>query len=334
MKNPRLFGAGILVMLFWQSCQKPLVETREAIEFPSDFPPVQYQNPSNPFNAASIALGRKLFYDPNLSRSRTISCGSCHAQVHGFADHNLPVSFGIYGRKGQRNAPSLVNLAWMPRFMWDGGIRHLDVLSIAPFTDTTEMGMTLPAVLERVRENPEYESYFNQAYGTFDVDESRVLLPLSQFMLSIISDQSKYDRVRRSQDQFTPIEQKGYELFKTNCSTCHQEPLLTRNDFQRNGITNNGSELGRFRITQLPQDSFAFKVPTLRNVELTYPYMHNGRIRTLKEVLDAYNNADRSHAPNLPTFHLDENQKEALIAFLKTLTDYRMISNLNLSEPR
>jgi cytochrome c peroxidase len=129
-------------------------------------------------------------------------------------------------------------------------------------------------------------------------------------MLSIISDQSKYDRVRRSQDQFTPIEQKGYELFKTNCSTCHQEPLLTRNDFQRNGITNNGSELGRFRITQLPQDSFAFKVPTLRNVELTYPYMHNGRIRTLKEVLDAYNNADRSHAPNLPAFHLDENQKQ------------------------
>jgi len=334
MKFPRLLGAGILVLLNWQACREPQIETRNAIEFPSDFPPISYQNPANPFTEAHIALGRKLFYDPNLSLTRNISCGSCHAQVHGFADHNLPLSFGIFGRKGKRNSPSLVNVAWMPNFMWDGGIRHLDVMPIAPLTDSTEMGMTLPLVLERVKENEEYKTLFMNAYGKFEVSETSVLLPLSQFMLSIISDQSKYDRVRRSQDKFTANESNGYQIFKKNCSSCHQEPLFTRNDFQKNGITFNGEELGRFRITQILEDSFYFKVPTLRNVELTYPYMHDGRFRTLEEVLEAYNQVDRNHAPNLPEFNLNTIEKEQLIAFLKTLTDYSLISNHKLSEPR
>ncbi len=334
MKFPRLFGAGILVLLNFQACQEPEIETRKPIEFPADFPPITYQNPENPFSQAHIALGRKLFYDPNLSLTRNISCGSCHAQVHGFADHNTPQSFGIYGRKGVRNTPALINLAWMSQFMWDGGIRHLDVMPIAPFTDSTEMGLSLPQLLTRVEENTTYLDYFQKAYGTTQVDEKRILFALSQFMLSLISDNSKYDRVRRHQDKFTLQEERGYALFQENCVNCHQEPLFTSGTFQRNGITKNGADLGRFRITQLPKDSFYFKVPTLRNIALTYPYFHDGRFRNLEEVLEAYNHADRSVSSGLPLFNLDNSQKQELISFLNTLTDYTFISKHQFSEPR
>ncbi len=334
MKFPRLFGAGILVLLNLNACREPEIESRNAIEFPADFPPIAYQNPENPFTEAHIALGRKLFYDPNLSLTRNISCGSCHAQVHGFADHNTPQSFGIFGRKGVRNSPALINLAWMNEFMWDGGIRHLDVMPIAPITDTTEMGLSLPLLINRVEENISYNTFFQQAYGTTQVNEKRILYALSQFMLSLISDGSKYDRVRRNQDKFSLQEQKGYSLFKEYCVNCHQEPLLTDVTFQRNGITKEGPDLGRFRITQMPKDSFYFKVPTLRNVALTYPYFHDGRFQNLEEVLDAYNHADRTLSSGLPSFNLDNSQKQELISFLNTLTDYSFISNHQFSEPR
>lgn len=334
-RNPHiLFFVGILIVLAGSSCSDQESVTKTPFAFPSDFPPVAYQNPSNNANDAVFELGRKLFYDANLSKTRTVSCGSCHAQVHGFADHNIPFSFGIYGRQGVRNAPALVNLAWMSNFMWDGGIRHLDVLSIAPFTDTNEMGMTLPLVVQRANENPEYKSLLKAAYQVEEFDESKILLPLSQFMLRLVSNNSKYDRVRRGQDRYNEVEARGYQLFQNYCSNCHTEPLLTHNRFEKNGLLLSGNDVGRFRITQVPTDSFAFKVPSLRNVALTYPYMHNGSLRRLEDVLEAYNQSDRSKAPELPQFYLNTDDKKALIAFLESLTDYKFISNLELSEPR
>jgi cytochrome c peroxidase len=329
----RLFLLGV-VILSVVSCRERDIVPKQAITFPQDFPPYHYNNPNNTLSKEKISLGQQLFYDKNLSSNRTISCGSCHAQVHGFADHNIPISFGIFNRKGIRNTPGLVNLAWMNRFMWDGGIRHLDVLPIAPFTDSNEMGLTLNEVVNRVNENSKYTSLMQAAFGESHANETHILLALSQFMLSLISDNSKYDRVRRKQEHFTAQENKGYQLFRKYCADCHSEPLLTNNQLSSNGITTSGSDLGHFIISQMPSDSFLYKVPTLRNIELTYPYMHNGTLHSLGEVIDAYNRSDRNKAPQLKKIFISSEEKEHLIAFLKTLTDYTFISNHQFSEPK
>lgn len=334
MRILRAIGLTV-VILGSMGCSKvvPSDQVSEGITFPKDFPPIAYNNPSNPITKAKIKVGRHLFYDVNLSKNRTISCGSCHAQVHGFADHNTALSFGIYGRMGKRNAPAIVNVAWMNSFMWDGGIRHLDVISIAPLTDTTEMGLTLKEVVQRVKEQNKYEKLFKEAYGSDSINEHRILLSLSQFMLQLISDQSKYDKVRRGTERFTQDEQRGYELFKVNCSSCHQEPLMTNHQFKSNGIPKN-SDPGRYRITQIEADKGLFKVPTLRNVELTYPYMHDGSIYSLQEVIESYNEVDRTTHPEIPQFQFNSTQIDQLVAFLKTLTDYSFISNHSYSEIR
>ncbi len=319
------------------SCKPEPTITNPEFTYPAEFGSIAYPNPSNRPTQAGIELGRHLFYDVNLSLNRTISCGSCHAQVHGFADHNLPVSFGIYNRKGIRNSPSIINMAWSPTFMWDGGIRHLDVMPIAPFTDTNEMGMTLPGVMERIKENSKYLNLYQKAFPNKEINEETTLLALSQFMLSLISNNSKYDQVKKGKSQFSTSESNGYELFKTHCNSCHSEPLFTNHQFEYNGIVAMESDPGRYRITQLPNDKYRFKVPTLRNTEITYPYMHNGSIRTLDEVLNKYVESshiesNRNYSGKLIPITLSESERKDLIAFIKTLTDYDLISNPKFSE--
>ena len=319
------------------SCKPEPTKTNPDFNYPAEFGSIAYPNPNNKPTPAGIELGRHLFYDVNLSLNRTVSCGSCHAQVHGFADHNLPVSFGIYNRKGIRNSPSIINLAWSPTFMWDGGIQHLDVMPIAPFTDTNEMGMTLPSVIERIKENSKYLNLYQKAFPNKEINEETTLLALSQFMLSLISNNSKYDQVKKGKTQFTTSESNGYELFKTHCNSCHSEPLFTNHQFEYNGIVVTESDPGRYRITQLTSDKYRFKVPTLRNTELTYPYMHNGSIRTLDEVLSEYVESshiesNRNYSGKLNPITLSETERKDLIAFIKTLTDYDIISNPKFSE--
>lgn len=316
------------------SCKEgdEIISIDEPISFPSDFPRIEYSNEETPFTKDRILLGRHLFYDNDLSEDHRISCGSCHAQVHGFADHNTPKSFGIHGRLGKRNAPAIVNVAWMKNFMWDGGIRNLDVMSIAPLTDSNEMGLTLKDVVRRVSQKDKYRQLFKNAYGSDSIDEYRILVSLSQFMLQLISDNSKYDRVKRGQATFNSDEKAGYELFKGNCGNCHQEPLFTHHQFERNGVVHNQDDPGRYRITQLEEDRGKFKVPTLRNIELTYPYMHDGSILTLTDVIQGYNNVDRNLNPNVPNFHLDSIETNQIMAFLKTLTDYTFISKYEFAE--
>jgi len=311
----------VLVLFFHLgSCQKN--PTSAEFKFPNDFPNVEYKNPNNELTPEKIYLGRVLFYDPNLSSTRTISCGSCHAQVHGFADHNLPKSFGVHNRLGKRNSPSIQNLAWNKSFMWDGGITHLDVMPIAPITDVNEMDLPLGLAIERIKENKQYQPLFQKAYNDTTINEKTVLFALSQFMLSLVSDQSKYDDVRRGKSNFNKLEKQGYTLFQSNCSKCHSEPLLTNNHFEYNGLAVNDTDLGRFRITQLQKDTHHFKVPSLRNVALTYPYMHDGSFSNLDQVLNAYK----------LKFQLQNQDVDALRAFLHTLTDHKFISNLNHGE--
>jgi cytochrome c peroxidase len=331
----RLLLAFISLTFF--GCKPESNSSAPEFNYPTEFGNIVYPNQNNKPTPAGIELGRHLFYDVNLSANKTISCGSCHAQVHGFADHNLPVSFGIFNRKGVRNSPAIFNLAWSPTFMWDGGIRHLDVMPIAPFTDTNEMGMTLPGVINRIKENSKYNNLYQKAFPGKEINEETTLLALSQFMLALISNNSKYDQVKKGKAQFNHSESVGYELFKTHCNSCHTEPLFTNYQYEYNGIVATGSDKGRYRISQIPNDEYRFKVPTIRNAELTYPYMHNGSIRTLDEVLTKYVESshiesNRVYSGKLQPISLSESDRKDLIAFIKTITDYDIIANPKFSE--
>ena len=295
--------------------------------FPKYFPKPVYHFEQNQSNDLKIELGRTLFYDPILSLDNTISCASCHNPYNAFAhvDHNL--SHGINDKIGKRNAPVLFNLAWHKSFMWDGAINHLDVQALAPISHPNEMGETISNVLLKLNRNQIYKQLFYQAYGDSLINTERTLKSISQFLLSLISSNSKYDSMLLGKIQFNTQEQNGYRLFKLHCNSCHKEPLFSDFSFKNNGLPlDTGlNDFGRCSISLLPNDSFKFKVPTLRNIEFSYPYMHDGRFKTLAQVMSHYNSIDLNNK-KLSTelqrkLNLSSNEKVDIVAFLKTLTD-------------
>jgi cytochrome c peroxidase len=275
-----------------------------------------YDFSRNPLSEAKIALGRVLFYDPILSKDGSISCASCHSSYNAFAHTDHALSHGIYDSVGLRNAPALMNLAWQPHFMWDGAVHHLDVQALAPIASPSEMGEDFAQVIAKLRETERYPSLFQAAYGDSTITGERFLKALAQFQLTLISAGSRYDRMRAGQLTFSPQEEQGYQVFKEYCGRCHVEPLFSNYAFSSHGLPPDPllGDLGRYRITGNPADSLLFKTPTLRNLAYTYPYMHDGRFRTLRQVLDHYEEA------SLPTA-LGPAQKADLLAFLRTLND-------------
>jgi cytochrome c peroxidase len=285
-------------------------------------------------------LGRNLFYDPILSRDKTISCASCHLQQTGFThvDHN--VSHGIDGRIGTRNSLALINLAWSKNFMWDGGVNNLEVQPINPITSPLEMDEKFENIIIKLQQSQKYRELFAKAFGDEKVTSQRILKALAQFTVMLKSSDSKYDRVMRKEESFTLQEQKGYELFKINCATCHKEPLFTVDKFENNGLKPDDyfKDGGRIKITNVRKDSLRFKVPTLRNIELTSPYMHDGSIKNLAMVLFHYTN-DIYDSPTLSKqlnkkIVLDEKDKDNLLLFLRTLTDETFVKNPRFQFPR
>lgn len=329
-----LLVAGILLLL--SACkpnEKPsTTSTFEGFERPDHFPAPVYQFENNPVTKEGFALGKKLFYDPILSKDGTISCGSCHFQEAGFSDPGKAFSIGIEGKTGIRNSPALSNLAWFPAFMADGGINHIEVMPIAPITDSLEMGEELLAdVIAKLQADDEYKKLFAKAFDHNEVTAQHLLHVLAQFMGMMISADSKFDQHLLGEDVFSDSEKRGYALFQQNCSSCHQGPLLTNFSYQNNGLDLYSEDQGRERITLLPEDHGKFKVPTLRNIELSFPYMHDGRFVNLKEVIEHYTNGIQP-ASNLAEelkdpIVLNENEKEDLLNFLSTLTDYQYITN-------
>jgi len=310
---------------------------------PAGWPKPRYNFSQNPLTPEGVALGRRLFYDPLLSADSTISCASCHLPATGFTHVDHALSHGIKGRKGTRNSPALVNLAWSGTFMWDGGVNHLDVQPLAPLQSEVEMNSSLNTVLLRLQQSGHYRRQFAAAFKhNPEINSQNFLKALAQFLLTVQSFNSKYDQVLRHEpgQSFTAAEARGLTLFRKHCNTCHSEPLFTNNSFENNGlppdtILNDG---GRVKITRRFSDSLKFKVPSLRNVEVTYPYMHDGRFRSLQMVLFHYshgtqntiNQSDRLKTP-LP---LSEQDKGDLIAFLKTLTDEAFLHNPRYAYPR
>lgn len=300
---------------------------------PKGWPTPAYDFKANPLSKEKIALGRMLFHDPVLSRDNTISCASCHLPNTAFTHVDHDLSHGIEGRIGTRNSPALMNLAWGKSFMWDGAVNHLDVQALAPIENHAEMDESLAHVVKKLQAKPEYAAMYKAAFGSTAITGEHTLKALSQFMLTFVSADSKYDKVVRGETAFNEWESKGYALFKTNCASCHKEPLFTNDGFENNGleVDTTLNDFGRIRLTHRVADSLKFKVPTLRNVEVSYPYMHDGRFKNLQMVLFHYS-SDIHQSPTLAAqlrngIVLSEDDKRNLIAFLKTLTDETFLHN-------
>lgn len=300
---------------------------------PVYFPIPVYDFTQNPLDSAKINLGRILFYDPILSTDNTISCASCHSPYNAFAHTDHDLSHGIFDSIGKRNAPALFNLAWQKTFMWDGAINHLDMQALAPISHPKEMGSDISEVIRKLSLSKEYKHLFFVAFKDSTITSSKILKALSQFQLTLVSANAKYDKVKLGKEEFTEQEQNGYQLFKANCASCHSEPLFSNYNFENNGLPMDSTlkDLGRYEITKNDNDKRKFKVPSLRNLSYTYPYMHDGRFTTLKEVINHYNSGIEKS--NTLSTHLYKpifftaNEKVDLIAFLLTLNDKDFVFN-------
>ncbi|MFN7115992.1 MAG: cytochrome-c peroxidase [Saprospiraceae bacterium] len=341
-----IFNTALLWLMLLFACQ-PETEVTPAeptIEFkvPANFPQPVYDLSKNPITQEGFELGRTLFYDGILSRDGTISCGFCHQQQSAFTQHAHTLSHGIDDRLTMRNALPIQNLAWEKEFFWDGGVFHLDLFAVEPIQNENEMDESLPNVLNKLRNHPSYPKLFEKAFGTPEITTDRFLKALSQFQLMCISADSKYDKyVRKEGVMLSSEEIAGMQIFQQKCASCHSGELFTDNSYRNNGLTiGNPEDTGRERITLNENDKFKFKVPSLRNVELTRPYMHDGRIRTLEAVLDHY----ASNVQDSPTLdsllkkkgrlgiELSATEKTQIMAFLKTLTDEVFLKKKELSE--
>ena len=307
---------------------------------PEMWPEPKYDFSKNPLTPEKIELGRALFYDPVLSRDSTISCNSCHSQYTVFAHTDHTLSHGIDNKIGTRNAPALMNLAWQSNFMWDGAINHLDMQPLAPISNKDEMDSRIDSVVLKLQRSKIYPALFSKAFGDSIITGEHTLKAISQFMLTIVSSDSRYDSVMRRQKEFTEQEENGYRLFKKNCSSCHTEPLFTNYKFENNGlpVDKTLNDFGRMKITHDANDSLKFKVPSLRNIEFSYPYMHDGRFKYLADVLKHYTEGVQRNKTLSPQLQkpvvLSSNDKVDLTAFLLTLTDKKFLFNENYSYPK
>lgn len=309
-------------------------------EYPKEWPAPQPIFQKNKLTEEGFQLGRRLFYDGNLSKDGEVSCASCHQQFAAFANYDHDLSHGVNNGLSTRNTPALINVAWMKTMHWDGAINHIETQPLAPLTAPNEMGESLDSVLEKIRKDSIYPSMFRAAFGDSKITSQRMLRAISQFVGSLVSYNSKYDQVKAGTTVFTDYEARGYGIFRQHCSGCHAEPLFTDNNFRNNGISlNKYGDVGLMKTTGLAEDSLKFKVPTLRNIQLTFPYMHDGRQYSLFGVIDHYRTGiDTSRKDIDPLLQkkivLSNKEKIDLVYFLYTLTDSSFIKNPRFAPER
>ena len=311
-------------------------------KIPKNWEKPSYDFSKNPLTEEGFFLGKNLFYDPILSRDNTISCASCHLQATGFTHVDHDLSHGIDGKIGLRNSIALVNLAWRKDFMWDGGINHLDVQPLAPITSKFEMDETLQNIVKKLNQSTYYKSLFKNAFNDTLITGQKTLLAISQFLLQLNSFNSKYDKFIRQEKggDFTEQEKNGLKIFRNNCANCHKEPLFTNNEFENIGLPIDSSlnDFGRMNITQNPNDFLKFRVPSLRNIQFTFPYMHDGRFKKLSEVINHYvggiqNSKTLSGKLKGKPILLSHEEKIDVIVFLLTLTDTEFLFNNRFTYP-
>ncbi len=338
-----------------------------AFKQPENFPEPTYNFKNNNITTEGFVLGRKLFYDNKLSLNNSISCAECHNQSHAFTHHGHNLSEGVHaGVTGTRNSQPTQNLAFMKDFTWDGSKNQLFDQPLIPITEKVEMDETMKNVVAKLKADAVYPELFQKVFQKEDAISSvNILSALEQFMGAMVSSNSKYDKYVRGEagGTFTELEKKGLVLFQQKCATCHSGELFTNQEYINNGIGENPAlptETGRARITspnpfatveELKQrdDYYQFKVPSLRNVKVTFPYMHDGRIVSLKMVLNFYdddtfpkitkmkNLDDRLiqtvNGKEILGIPMTEEEKTAVLAFLETLTDYEFINDKRFAKP-
>ncbi|MEM6319033.1 MAG: cytochrome c peroxidase [Bacteroidota bacterium] len=308
----------------------------------------------NPLTEAGIELGRFLFYDPILSKDEKMACANCHFQQHGFADPTA-VSVGVDGIPGTRSSMALINAGYYTKgLFWDGQVQTLEEQALLPVEDVLELHTEWESVITKLQNHPDYPKRFREAFGidnSGEITKELAAKAIAQFERSLVSANSKYDQVVRGEAFFTDEELNGFELFfdvpndlpDAECGHCHNAPLFTVNQYFNNGLDSVGSlndfkDKGLGAVTNNPFDNGKFRAPTLRNIALTAPYMHDGRFQTLEEVVDHYN--EGAHfADNLDPLiaskglGLTEQQKKDLISFMHALTDTSFTNNPAFQNP-
>ena len=353
MLNKALFFS--ITLLFALGCAKAPEPVWDTAPYTLDFGglPEPELPADNPLTEQGVKLGRMLFYETRLSGDNSLACASCHKQENAFTDTNR-FSTGIDGLDGHRQAMSAVNMLWNTNgYFWDGRAQKLRDQSIIPIQDVLEMNETMENVVEKLEQDTLYTHQFFRAFGSEDISSYRIGLALEQFMNSIVSYRSKYDLFLDGEATFTEEEELGMELFfeeynpyfpetsGADCGHCHGGKNFSSQEYMNNGLDSIYNDDGRYDVTGLESDRGAMKVTTLRNIELTPPYMHDGRFNTLEEVIDHYNEGLRNNASLNPALAmtmgtglmLNETDKDALIAFLKTLTDTSLIQDSRYASP-
>lgn len=342
------------------------------LEIPSQLPKNVVIPANNPLTVEGIDLGRKLFYETRLSRNNAMSCGSCHQQSKAFTDGRAR-AVGVDGIAHQRNTMSLVNLLWEPTLNWDGAATTLETQARTPIENPVELHQSLATGVSKLQQTELYPPLFARAFGSSTITEENVLKALAQFQRTLISSNTRYEQSLLGQTRLNDDERAGRLLFFNHpgeggnsnarggsCDHCHNGNNFTFTnatfatvggtaEFVNNGLDRIFTDPGRFGITGRPNDRGLFRVPTLRNIALTAPYMHDGRFQTLEEVVDHYNEHIERNSPNVnpilllsnpapagsnsTTLNLTTTEKRQLVAFLKTLTDSTFIQDKRFSNP-
>lgn len=330
-----LISGCLLFLLFACGNNSEFRDEAVLIRVPARFPAVKYPQDNEP-SKLRILLGRKLFYDNRLSAEDNLNCGSCHVLSAAFTDGRA-TSIGMHGFSGRRNAPTLANLAWSPRLMMEGGVPSLETQVLAPLHDSLEMGTNMMVAVDKLNADSEMRSLAEAAYGRDSIDPFVITRALAAFQRTFMSGDSRYDRYKQGMTtELNENEIRGMELFfseRTTCGSCHPDVFMTDHSYYNVGLYEEYVDHGKERATGKPEDIGKFKTPTLRNIALTAPYMHNGSIWSLEEVVTFFNGGGHSHAnkdPRVRPLNLNEQEQKDLVAFLQSLTDWNFVQNKQL----
>ena len=354
LRSTVIAAFGCVTMLY--SCKKDKIDeivdpgdpSLANIEFkvPQGWPAPVYDYSNNPLTKEGFKLGRRLFFEVKLSRDNSISCGSCHQPFAAFSqlDHNI--SHGVEERIGTRNSPSLFNLNWHSSFFWDGGVNHIELQPFGPITNPLEMDETLANVVAKLQADDTYKAMFKDAFGSEEVTTQKMSKALAQFMGMLVSSNSRYDKYARSEAGGTLSQEElaGLNVVRNKCTPCHAEPLFSDFSFRNNGlelVNNTKGVIDSGRGVILPFDPstyYKFKIPSLRNLKYTAPYMHDGRFTTIDQVLEHYTTGVHQ-TPNLDPLltngiQLTAQEQQSIKAFLHTLEDEAFVKDIRFQEPK
>ncbi len=350
MKLKIFLSTTLLVLVFFIACKKEkdytgiYNPTYVALDLPFGFPAMDIPE-DNPFTEEGIELGRHLFYEKSLSGDNTMSCGSCHRPSMGFSDSNR-FSTGIDNITGTRQSMPIMNIAWAKRFFWDGRAMSLEEQIIEPVENPIELHETWKSAVSKLQNIPKYRTMFKRAFWVDEIDSISAAKAIAQFLRTMISGNSRYDQFLRSEIRLTSAENNGKSSFESltgaDCFHCHGGVLFTDYSFRNNGLNPVHTDSGFGGITMNPNDIGKFKVPSLRNLVFTAPYMHDGKFQTLDEVIDFYSTGIHKFSPNISPdiefssqggVNLNILEKAELKAFLLALTDSSFITNPDFQDP-